>query len=93
MRGSARLFSGSPIKRIGRDRLVRNCLIAAGNSGNAALEAPVRALLTDPDPVVAEAAGWALARAYSSSLSGVSASSSTSGAIIARASTSLRPWA
>jgi epoxyqueuosine reductase len=55
-----RLFSGSPIKRIGRDRFVRNCLIAAGNSGNAALEAPVRALLADPDPVVAEAAEWAL---------------------------------
>ena len=60
--GFRRLFSGSPIKRIGRDRFVRNCLIAAGNSGNAALEAPVRALLTDPDPVVAEAAEWALAR-------------------------------
>ena len=56
------LFSGSPIKRIGRDRLVRNCLIAAGNSRNGALEAPVRALLADPDPVVAEAAEWALAR-------------------------------
>jgi epoxyqueuosine reductase len=60
--GFRRLFSGSPIKRIGRDRFVRNCLIAAGNSGNAALEPPVRALLADPDPVVAEAAGWALAR-------------------------------
>jgi epoxyqueuosine reductase len=60
--GFRRLFSGSPIKRIGRDRFVRNCLVAAGNSGNRALEAPVRALLADPDPVVAEAAGWALAR-------------------------------
>ena len=60
--GFRRLFAGSPIKRIGRNRFVRNCLIAAGNSGNAALEAPVRALLADPDPVVAEAAGWALAR-------------------------------
>jgi epoxyqueuosine reductase len=60
--GFRRLFSGSPIKRIGRDRFVRNCLIAAGNSGNARLEAPVRALLADPDPVVAEAADWALAR-------------------------------
>ena len=56
------LFSGSPIKRIGRDRFVRNCLIAAGNSGDAALAEPVSALLTDSDPVVAEAAGWALAR-------------------------------
>ncbi len=57
-----RLFSGSPIKRIGRNRFVRNCLIAAGNSGDPALEGLVRALLADPDPVVAEAAGWALAR-------------------------------
>ena len=55
-------FSGSPIKRIGRDRFVRNCLIAAGNSGNLALLAPVRALLRDPDPVVAEAAQWAAGR-------------------------------
>src|SRR5690606_27097330 len=60
--GFRQLFSGSPIKRIGRDRFVRNCLIAAGNSGNAALTAPVRALLADPDPVVAEAAEWALGR-------------------------------
>jgi epoxyqueuosine reductase len=60
--GFRRLFSGSPIKRIGRGRFVRNCLIAAGNSGNAALVSPARALLADPDPVVAEAAEWALAR-------------------------------
>jgi epoxyqueuosine reductase len=60
--GFRRLFSGSPIKRIGRDRFVRNCLIAAGNSGNAALADPVRELLGDPDPVVAEAAEWAVSR-------------------------------
>ena len=60
--GFRRLLSGSPIKRVGRARFVRNCLIAAGNSGNPELEAPVRALLGDPDPVVAEAAEWALAR-------------------------------
>ena len=60
--GFRRLFSGSPVKRVGRDRFVRNCLVAAGNSGNRALEAPVRALLADPDPVVAEAAEWALGR-------------------------------
>jgi len=53
-------FSGSPIKRIGRDRFVRNCLIAAGNSGNAALEDAVRALQSDSDVTVAEAARWAL---------------------------------
>jgi len=60
--GFRQLFSGSPIKRIGRDRFVRNCLIAAGNSGNAALRGPVATLLGDPDPVVAEAARWALER-------------------------------
>ena len=59
--GFRALFSGSPIKRIGRNRFVRNCLYAAGNSGNAALIAPVRALIADPDPVVAEAACWAMA--------------------------------
>ncbi len=56
------VFSGSPIKRIGRDRMVRNCLYAAGNSGDVALIGPVRALLGDADPVVAEAAQWALHR-------------------------------
>jgi epoxyqueuosine reductase len=60
--GFRALFSGSPIKRIGRDRFVRNCLYAAGNSGNDALTAQVAALTSDPDPVVAEAAQWALAR-------------------------------
>jgi epoxyqueuosine reductase len=54
------LFSGSPIKRIGRNRFVRNCLYAAGNSGDAALLPVVRSLCSDPDPVVAEAASWAL---------------------------------
>jgi epoxyqueuosine reductase len=58
--GFRRVFAGSPIKRIGRARMVRNCLIAAGNSSNPALVAPVRALLADPDPVLAEAAQWAL---------------------------------
>jgi epoxyqueuosine reductase len=54
------LFSGSPIKRTGRDRFVRNVLIAAGNSGDAGLVAPVSALLDDPSPVVKGAAIWAL---------------------------------
>ncbi|HUQ13261.1 MAG TPA: tRNA epoxyqueuosine(34) reductase QueG [Novosphingobium sp.] len=58
--GFRRLFAGSPIKRIGRDRFVRNCLIAAGNSADPSLVEPVRALAGDPDPVVAEAAAWAL---------------------------------
>ncbi len=56
------VFAGSPIKRIGRDRMVRNCLIAAGNSGDGALAVPVRALLDDPDPVVRDAAEWAIRR-------------------------------
>ena len=60
--GFRRLFSGSPIKRIGRNRFVRNCLIAAGNSDDVGLVAPVRTLLGDSDGVVAEAAGWALGR-------------------------------
>ncbi len=60
--GFRRHFAGSPIKRIGRDRFVRNVLIAIGNSGEAAL-APVAGRLTqDANPVVAEAAAWALAR-------------------------------
>jgi epoxyqueuosine reductase len=58
--GFRQVFSGSPIKRSGRDRMVRNALIAAGNSGDAALIGPVRALLNDGDEVIREAAGWAL---------------------------------
>jgi epoxyqueuosine reductase len=53
------LFSGSPIKRIGRNRFVRNCLYAAGNSGRPELLEHVAALLDDPDEVVADAARWA----------------------------------
>ncbi|OLP59168.1 tRNA epoxyqueuosine(34) reductase QueG [Xaviernesmea oryzae] len=56
------LFSGSPVKRIGRDRFLRNCLIAAGNSGDPALAEPVRTLLDDGAPVVRAMAVWALAR-------------------------------
>ena len=60
--GFRALFSGSPIKRIGRDRFVRNCLYSAGNSGDAALLPAVSALIADADPVVADAARWAAAR-------------------------------
>lgn len=56
------LFSGSPIKRIGRDRFVRNVLIAAGNSGRAALVPRCRRLTSDPSPLVRGAAVWALSR-------------------------------
>jgi epoxyqueuosine reductase len=55
-------FSGSPVKRIGRDRFLRNVLIAAGNSGEAALVAQVRTLLGDASPLVRGAAVWALSR-------------------------------
>jgi epoxyqueuosine reductase len=55
------LFSGSPVKRIGRDRFIRNVLIAAGNSGEAGLVPAVRALLADASPLVRGAAVWALA--------------------------------
>ncbi len=56
------VFAGSPIKRIGRGRMVRNAAIAAGNSGSPALIEPLRKLASDADPVVAEAAVWALSR-------------------------------
>ncbi len=60
--GFRQVFAGSPIKRIGRDKMTRNALIAAGNSGEHALIAPVAALLDDPAPVVRGAAVWALGR-------------------------------
>ncbi len=56
------VFAGSPIKRIGRDRMVRNAAIAAGNSGSFALAEPLRKLTEDPNTTVAEAAQWALAK-------------------------------
>ena len=61
------MFAGSPIKRIGVKRMIRNCLIAAGNSGDTSLVASVERHLSDPDSVIAEAAEWALAQlGYSS---------------------------
>jgi epoxyqueuosine reductase len=56
------MFAGSPIKRIGRNRMIRNCLVAAGNSGSAELTGSVEPHLRDADPVVAEAARWAMER-------------------------------
>ena len=56
------LFSGSPIKRIGRDRFVRNVIIAAGNGSDAAVIPQIEKLLEDPTPVVRGAAIWALGR-------------------------------
>jgi epoxyqueuosine reductase len=60
--GFRALFSGSPVKRIGRDRFVRNVAIAIGNSATPALRPTAQALAEDPDPVVAEAGRWAAAR-------------------------------
>lgn len=56
------LFSGSPIKRIGRNRFVRNVLYAIGNSDDLSLKASAAALIEDPDAVVADAARWAVSR-------------------------------
>ena len=56
------LFSKSPVKRIGRDRFVRNVLYAIGNSGDPALIPTAERLLDDPDAVVRDAAAWAVAR-------------------------------
>ena len=55
-------FSGSPVKRIGRDRFIRNVLYAIGNSGMAALVPAAQAHVDDPDATVADAARWAVAR-------------------------------
>jgi epoxyqueuosine reductase len=55
-------FRGSPIKRIGRDRFVRNVLYAIGNSGDPALAGVAGELCDDADATVADAARWAVAR-------------------------------
>ena len=60
--GFRQVFAGSPIKRIGRNRMVRNAAIAAGNSGDPVLLPALRPLLDDQDAVVREAAGWAVDR-------------------------------
>lgn len=58
--GFRALFSGSPIKRIGRDRFLRNVLIAAGNSADPSLVPHIAARLGDTDAVVRATAVWAL---------------------------------
>jgi epoxyqueuosine reductase len=60
--GFREMFAGSPVKRIGRDRFVRNVLIAIGNSGNSALRSVACRLTGDTNAVVAEAATWAVDR-------------------------------
>ncbi|HEV7263656.1 MAG TPA: tRNA epoxyqueuosine(34) reductase QueG [Falsiroseomonas sp.] len=60
--GFRALFSGSPIKRIGRNRFVRNVLVAIGNSADPSLRPVAQGLCEDADPVVAECARWAVER-------------------------------
>lgn len=60
--GFRAFFSGSPIKRIGRNRFIRNVLIAIGNSGDSKFVASILPHLDDADAVVRSAAVWALAR-------------------------------
>jgi epoxyqueuosine reductase len=60
--GFRRAFSGSPIKRIGRNRFVRNVAYAIGNSADPALAPVARRLAADADPVVADAGAWAAGR-------------------------------
>jgi epoxyqueuosine reductase len=63
--GFRALFSGSPVKRTGRDRFIRNVLIAAGNSEDATLVAQIEMLLNDNAPLVRAMAVWALSRLVS----------------------------
>jgi epoxyqueuosine reductase len=56
------VFAGTPVKRTGRDRFVRNVLVAIGNSGEPALAAEAERLLDDASPLVRGAAVWALSR-------------------------------
>ncbi|HEX2800550.1 MAG TPA: tRNA epoxyqueuosine(34) reductase QueG [Phenylobacterium sp.] len=56
------LFAKSPVKRIGRERFIRNVLYAIGNSGETALAAEAERLLADPSSLVRGAAVWALSR-------------------------------
>ena len=59
------MFSKSPVKRTGRNRFVRNALIAIGNSGDVALAPEAIQLLDDPSALVRGAAVWALSRLMS----------------------------
>jgi epoxyqueuosine reductase len=55
-------FAGTPVKRTGRNRILRNALIAAGNSGDASLLSVIVPLLADESPLVRAMAVWALRR-------------------------------
>ena len=60
--GFRALFTASPVKRIGRDRFLRNLLIACGNADDQSLVPAIEPLLDDPAPVVRGAAVWALSQ-------------------------------
>jgi epoxyqueuosine reductase len=60
--GFRAMFQGSPVKRIGRDRFVRNVLYAIGNSGDQSLGPVAAGLIHDADAAVADAARWAVSR-------------------------------
>jgi epoxyqueuosine reductase len=60
--GFRKMFAGTALKRTGRDRFLRNVLIAIGNSGDAALAPSAERLLDDPSAIVRGAAVWAMAR-------------------------------
>lgn len=60
--GFRAMFAGTPVKRIGRGRFVRNVLYAIGNGGDAGMSGVVAGLTGDADPAVAEAAAWAMGR-------------------------------
>jgi epoxyqueuosine reductase len=60
--GFRQVFSGSPIKRVGRDRFIRNVLIAIGNAGDSTLAPRAETLLGDPSPLVRAMAVWALSQ-------------------------------
>jgi epoxyqueuosine reductase len=63
-------FSGTPIKRSGRERFIRNVLIAIGNSGDPSLAPAAQALVEDASSVIRDAAAWALQRLLDPSASG-----------------------
>ena len=66
-------FSGSPVKRIGVSRFLRNCLIAAGNSGNPLYHSKITGFLSHPEPLIRGAAVWALGKLAPQDVAGMAA--------------------
>jgi epoxyqueuosine reductase len=77
------LFAGSPVKRIGRDRFIRNCLIAAGNSGDTELVPDVKAHLASPSPLLRGAAVWAVRQLQGNSVSAELMTNETDATVLA----------